>query len=372
MKALIVDDNAMNALFVRRLIEKIDNCEVMAFTNPIAVAEQLSDLDFDIALVDYMMPGMDGLELVREIRSHFKHLLVPIVMITAADEQAIRIDCIEGGVNDFLVKPIDPIELKARVRNLLALHSAQQTLEARGDELQIAVDKALQKIVSREEEIVWRLARATEGRDTDTGSHIVRMSTICRLIAEDLGFNREFHHSIQVAAQMHDIGKVHVPDSILFKPGPLTADERLIMQKHTLIGEEILFGSESALIQMGAEIAGTHHERWDGTGYPRQRAGSAIPITGRIAAVADVFDALVSPRPYKKPWVITDARDFIIGESGKHFDPQCVAAFARRFDAIAPIGAEAQQKATDRPPEQPRAVLEHDLQQAADGMRAAG
>lgn len=342
MKALIVDDNPTNALFVRRLVEKIDGCEALAFTDPVAVADQLEDLDFDIALIDYVMPGMDGLELVREIRSHFKHLLVPIIMISGADERALRIDCIEGGVNDFLLKPIDPIELKARVRNLYALYRAQRSLEARGDELQEAVDQAMRKIVAREEEIVWRLARATESRDTDTGSHIVRMSTVCRIIAEDLGFDREFCRSIQVAAQMHDIGKVHIPDSILFKPGPLTPEERAIMETHTTIGEEILAGSESALIQTAARIAGSHHEKWDGTGYPRRLAGTDIPITGRIAAVADVFDALVSPRPYKKPWPIADARDYIAKESGRQFDPGCVAAFLRRFDTIATVGAQAQ------------------------------
>lgn len=348
MKALIVDDNPTNALFMRRLVEKIDGCEAVAFTDPVAVAEQLEELEFDIALIDFVMPGMDGLELVREIRSHFKHLLVPIIMISGADERALRIDCIEGGVNDFLLKPIDPIELKARVRNLFALYSAQRSLEARGDELQAAVDQAMRKIVAREEEIVLRLARATESRDTDTGNHIVRMSTVCRIIAEDLGFDREFCRSIQVAAQMHDIGKVHIPDNILFKPGPLTPEERAIMETHTTIGEEILAGSDSLLIQTAAKIAGSHHEKWDGTGYPRRLAGTDIPITGRIAAVADVFDALVSPRPYKKPWAISEARDYIAKESGRQFDPGCVAAFLRRFDVIAPIGERAQMPEEDR------------------------
>jgi putative two-component system response regulator len=342
MKALIVDDNATNVLFLRRLVEAIDGCEALCFTDSLAVSSQLAELTFDIALIDYVMPGLDGLELVKAIRAHQRHALVPLVMITAQDERAVRIDCIKAGANDFLLKPVDPVEFKARVRNLLALHRAQTALAERGDELQVEVNRALKTLVKREEEIVWRLSRATEGRDFETGNHIMRMATVCRILAEELGHNRHFCHAIQVAAQMHDIGKVGIPDHILFKPGALTPDERAIMQTHTTIGEEILAGSESELIRIGAEIAATHHERWDGNGYPRRLAAADIPITGRIAAVADVFDALVSARPYKKPWTIAAARDLIVSERGKQFDATCVDAFIKRFDEIAVIGADAQ------------------------------
>jgi len=353
MKALVVDDNATNVMFLKRLVERIDGCEVLAFTDPLHVRDRLHLLEFDIALVDFVMPGLNGLGLVKAIRSHARHRLVPVVMVTAAEERAVRIDCIEAGVNDFLLKPIDPVELKARVRNLFALHRAQQALAERGDELQNEVDRALKTLVSREEEIVWRLSRATEGRDFETGNHIVRMASICRILSEDLGYGRDFCRSIQVAAQMHDIGKVGIPDQILFKPGPLTPEERTIMQTHTTIGEEILAGSEAPLIRIGAEIAATHHERWDGGGYPRGLTGIDIPITGRIAAVADVFDALVSERPYKKPWTVTEARDLILSERGKHFDADCVDAFNRRFNDIALIGLEARTD-TERYPQSPQ------------------
>jgi putative two-component system response regulator len=342
MRALIVDDNKTNVRLLQGLIEKIDGCEAIAFTDPLQVRTELPELAFDIALVDHVMPGLDGVQLVSEIRSHARHALVPLVMITAEDERAVRIHCIEAGVNDFLLKPIDPVEFKARVRNLLALHRAQQALAERGDELQIKVDRALKTLVSREEEIVWRLSRATEGRDFETGNHIMPMASICRILAEGLGQPRDFCRSIQVAAQMHDIGKVGIPDQILFKPGPLTTAERAIMQTHTTIGEEILAGSESLLIRIGAEIAGTHHERWDGAGYPRQLAGRDIPLTGRSSAVADVFDALVSARPYKRPWSIDAARDFIVQGRDLQIDATCVDVFIQRFDEIALIGSEAQ------------------------------
>lgn len=346
MKALIVDDHLTNVRFLARLVEKIDGCEALVFTDSVKVQERLHELDFDIALIDYVMPELDGLGLVKAIRADPRHALVPIVMITADDERAVRIHCIEAGANDFLLKPVDPVEFKARVLNLLALNRARQALAERGDELQMEVDRALETLVKREEEIVWRLSRATEGRDFETGNHIQRMASVCRILSEELGFDREFTHLIQVAAQMHDIGKVGISDQILFKPGPLTPQERAIMQTHTTIGEEILAGSDSHLIRIAAEIAATHHERWDGTGYPRRLSGEDIPITGRIAAVADVFDALMSLRPYKKPWTITAARDHIERERGKHFDPACVDAFLRRFDDIAAIATGAQ---TDGP-----------------------
>ena len=342
MKALIVDDNPTNVSLMQKLITRIDGCEAICFTDPVAAASALAELDFDLALVDYVMPDMDGVQFIQAVRALPRHAHVPIVMITTAEERAVRIEAIEAGANDFLSKPVDPVELKARVRNLLALRQAQRALADRAGVLQAEVNRAMRDLARREEEIVWRLSRATEGRDADTGSHIQRMSTICRLIAETLELPEETCHLIQVAAQMHDVGKVGIPDHILFKPGPLTPEERRVMQLHTTIGEEVLAGSESSLIQLAAKIAATHHEHWNGQGYPRGLIGEEIPLVGRIAAVADVFDALVSQRPYKKPWSIEDARGFIEQQRGKHFDPLCVDAFLKRFDEVVAIGRQAQ------------------------------
>ncbi len=337
MLALIVDDNPTNVMLLQRLVSKVDGCGAICFTDPVAAAAQLGAITFDIALIDYVMPGLDGLKLVQAIRSYSQHEHVPIVVVTSAEDRAVRIDVIEAGANDFLSKPIEVIEFKARVRNLLALRKSQLALSQHAELLQQEIDKAMRDLARREEEIVWRLSRATEVRDSDTGSHIVRMSSICRIIAEEIGLDDKACRLIQVASQMHDIGKVGIPDTILFKPGKLTSDERAIMQKHTTVGESILAGSESELIRTAAEIAATHHERWDGTGYPRRLAGAAIPIAGRLAAVADVFDALISERPYKAPWSLEEAHAFIVAQAGYQFDPICVEAFERRFSEIAAV-----------------------------------
>ncbi|MDR3374841.1 MAG: response regulator [Ancalomicrobiaceae bacterium] len=346
MQALIVDDNATNIALLQCLIAKIDHCQSIGFTDPSEALQRLPELDFDIALVDFVMPKVDGLELVRAIRALPRHAHVPIVMITTAEDRDVRIETLTAGANDFLAKPIDPVELRARVVNLLALRKAQQKLEQRAGFLEVEIDKALKVLVEREEEIVWRLSRATEGRDPETGGHIRRMGLTCRILAEELGLDADICRAIPVAAQMHDIGKVGIPDNILFKPGPLTPEERAVMQTHAMLGEEILSGSDALLVRIGAEIAGSHHEHWNGKGYPRGLAGEAIPIPGRIAAVADVFDALISERPYKRAWTLEAARDYVVSERGRQFDPACVDAFLRRYDEI--VNLEAPASATPR------------------------
>jgi len=197
-------------------------------------------------------------------------------------------------------------------------------------------------IAEREEEIILRLSRAAEFRDSDTGAHIIRMAQYCRILAEGLGMDHNQCRLIYLAAPMHDVGKIGVRDAVLLKAGRLTAEERVEIEKHTLYAEEILSGSSSPLIELGREIAVTHHERWDGAGYPRGLRGHEIPVCGRIAAVADVFDALTSERPYKSAWSTERAREFIAEGSGKQFDPQCVAAFENRWEAVLSVYRSAQ------------------------------
>ena len=196
------------------------------------------------------------------------------------------------------------------------------------------VSQATRALMEREEEIIYRLSLAAEYRDSETGSHIARMARYCLLIAEGLGLDPEDCRTLYLAAPMHDIGKIAVADSILLKPGKLTAEERAVMEYHTLHGYKILSGSKSPLIRVAAEIAVSHHERWDGTGYPNRLKGTDIPLFGRMAAIADVFDALTSERPYKAAWSPEKARASIIEASGTHFDPDCVAAFLACWDEI--------------------------------------
>jgi response regulator RpfG family c-di-GMP phosphodiesterase len=204
------------------------------------------------------------------------------------------------------------------------------------------IRQAYGAISDREAELIFRLSRATEKRDNETGEHIVRMAGLCRLVGEGLGLEESEVEALHRAAPLHDVGKIGVPDEILFKPGKLDPDERREMEKHTTYGHEILRGSESDLIRLAAEIAWSHHERWDGTGYPRGLKGNDIPLGGRIAAVADVCDALASERPYKRAWTLAEVRAYLVEHSGTQFDPTCVEGLLRRWDDVERVYAKAE------------------------------
>ena len=334
---LMVDDNMTNLVLVRHLVTRMEGCEALAFTDPAAALAALAETEVDIVLVDYRMPEIDGVTFIRRMRQMPRHEHVPVVMVTTVDERDVLIEALEAGATDFLTKPLEPIEFKVRLRNLLALRGAQKRLAERAARLDEEVAEKTRELIEREREIVWRLSKATERRDTDTGDHIARMSRICGIVAEALGLPDEERGLIEIAAQMHDVGKVGIPDEILFKPGPLTPEERKVMETHTELGWNILEGSQSRLLQLAADIAVSHHERWDGAGYPRGLKGEEIPLAGRITALSDVFDALMSVRPYKPAWPLEKARAFIVEGTGKHFDPACVEAFFSRWDEIVAI-----------------------------------
>ena len=342
---LMVDDNMTNLVLVRQLVSRIEGCEALAYSDPVEALALLETREVDIVLVDYMMPEIDGIEFIRRMRAIPHQILVPVVMVTTADERAVCLEALKAGATDFLTKPLEPVEFKVRMRNLLALSGAQKALAERAAALDVQVAEKTRELEAREREIIWRLTKATERRDTDTGDHIARMSRICAILADELGLPKSEVALIELASQMHDIGKVGIPDDILFKPGLLTPEERKVMETHTYLGWNILEGSESRLLQIAADIAVSHHEKWDGTGYPKGLAGEAIPLCARITALADVFDALMSVRPYKPAWPLEKARSLIEENNGRHFDPACVAAFFRRFDEIVAIAGTVQSEA---------------------------
>jgi two-component system, response regulator RpfG len=249
-------------------------------------------------------------------------------------EKSVRYDALEAGATAFLTRPIDQIECRTSCRNLLKLHEQQSIIQDRADWLARQVEVATQQIVSREHETLLRLAKAGEYRDEVTGNHVVRMAKYSREIGEALSLSDKECDEIEYAAPMHDIGKIGIKDEILLKPGQFEDHEWAIMQEHTRIGHAILSNSQSRYIQTGSIIALNHHERFDGSGYPNGLSGKDIPLVARIVAVADVYDALVSPRPYKSAWSTEDAQDYLHKHAGSQFDPICVEAFFERLENI--------------------------------------
>jgi len=334
----IVDDNDTNLMLFEQIVRRVDgNVSIACYPDPLAALADCSRQMADLVLVDYMMPGIDGHEFVRRMRAMPGGRTVPIVMITAAADRSVRQTALELGVTDFLTKPVDPSEMRVRVTNLLDLRRNHLRLRDQNRWLAEEVRNATRAVLEREEELIVRLAKAAEFRDPETGSHIVRMSHYSRLIATGLGLVGDLCDLIFKSAPMHDIGKLGTPDVILLKPGRLDDSEMEVMRQHPVIGHAILSGSSSQLIQLGAEIAITHHEKFDGSGYPYGIKGESIPISGRIVAVADVFDALTSRRPYKPAWEIERAKAFLIENAGHHFDPRCVEVFLAAWEQILDI-----------------------------------
>lgn len=334
MRIFLIDDSRSMIAAMQLALASLEGVRVTAFLEPRDALKHLVSDHPDLILVDYSMPIMTGIDVIREVRATPETASVPVIMVTSNTESGLKMAAMEAGATEFLNKPFDQSELKIRVLNLLSIRAEQRKLALQAEELQRKFDEAMARVERREEEIIWRLSRAIGCRDGETGQHLDRVAVIARMIAEELGFDKRQSREIFLASPLHDVGKLAVKDAILLKPGRLTVEEFTDMQKHTEFGQEILKNSSSELIRTAERIAASHHEKWDGTGYPQGLKGTAIPIEARIVAVADVFDALCSERPYKKAWPLQNALQEIMASSGKHFDPSCVAAFTRRWSQI--------------------------------------
>jgi len=333
-RVLIVDDTELNLLLLSTLVNRLPQAQAHGFSDPVKALAFARETRVDLVVVDFMMPEMDGLQFIDEFRRIAGASSVPVLMVTANDDRAVRYRALESGADDFLSKPVDHLEFLARTKNLLKLSDATRKLTDQAAWLAESVRKATQEVRERERETVMCLAKAAEHRDADTGMHILRMSHYSRLIARELQMSESDQELLLNAAAMHDIGKVAIPDRVLLKPGKLDADELVLMQRHATLGYELLRGSTSPLLQAGAAIALGHHEKFDGSGYPQGLMGEAIPIFSRIVAVADVFDALSSDRPYKRAWPIEAAAQYLRANSGSHFDPGCVDAFLSAWPEV--------------------------------------
>jgi putative two-component system response regulator len=329
-RILYVDDDAPVRNLAQRILERRGyRCDVAA-----GAAEATACLagdDYAVVLTDVDMPGQSGLELLKEVR--WSHPALAVVMVTAYDRAELYEAALDLGCYGYILKPYEASELVIGVAG--ALRRRRLELEARGSLARLeeavavrtaALERSTAALARSQTETIRRLSRALEWRDSLTGEHVERVSELCDLVARHLGLGAHERELIRVASPLHDVGKIGVPDRILRKPGPLTRAERAAVERHPQIGYEILGGSDSELLEHAATISLTHHERWDGTGYPRRLAGAAIPLAGRVVAVADVFDALTSDRPYRAALPYERALALITGARGLQFDPDVVDA----------------------------------------------
>lgn len=356
-RVMIVDDEPVNIKVVRKYLKMAGYSDIIETSRASSTLSMVAEQSPDILLLDIMMPEVSGLDILERLRETESGRNIPVVILTAMDDPETKARALDLGASDFLAKPVDPLELTARVRNTLQMKRNQDALRNHAEQLDRLVAKRTAELEHSRLEVIHCLGRAAEFRDNDTGHHVVRVGRYAGLIAKELGLEKETVELIEHAAPLHDAGKIGIPDSILLKPGRLDPDEFEIIRKHceygqrivgnlpqsewkefsahTEVGEKIMDVGTSPILQMAASIAATHHEKWDGTGYPCGLAGEDIPLEGRITAVADVFDALSSARPYKEAFPLEQCMRILEEGRGQHFDPTVLDAFfACRDDVI--------------------------------------
>ena len=338
-RILIVDDEKRNRMLLKRLMEEEGYITEEAADGKLAL-EQVAKFSPDLILLDAMMPGMDGFEVAMQLKSDEKTVGIPVIMVTALDDQVAREKALSRGIEEFITKPIKANEIQIRVRNLLRLKVANDVLKNHNQLLDEKVKARTQRLQASFEESILLLMRASEYRDDETGGHVQRISQYCKSLAEMLGMDKVFCRTIFLASTMHDIGKIGIPDYVLLKPGGFEPEEWAIMQSHTTIGAEILKVNEksSSYIKMGKNIALYHHEKWDGSGYPKGLKGKDIPLSARIMNICDVYDALRSERPYKKAFDHKKTMDIIEHGDEKikkeHFDPNIKEKFVANHEVF--------------------------------------
>lgn len=335
-KILIVDDELSNVKLLEQMLHQRGYSSVSVCTDPHEGLKKYEEWRPDLVLLDLNMPGMDGFQFLKRVQMD-EEIPPPILILTANTSNEIRVRALLAGAMDFITKPFNVIEALARIKNMLDVRLLHNRVRQQNQLLDEKVRERTQQLVDTRLEVIQRLGRAAEYRDNETGMHVIRMSKFSALLAEANGMTPEECDLILNASPMHDIGKIGIPDRILLKPGRLTPEEWEVMKTHATIGAEILSGSSSELMKMAESIALTHHEKWDGSGYPASLKGEDIPIEGRIVAICDVFDALTSDRPYKKAWTVEEAVAELEKCAGQHFDPNLVAKFKTILDEVREI-----------------------------------
>ncbi len=342
-RVLIINESREQLTVLRKVLAGLPgSVHIESFTSPHRALNWAHRHSVDLVISNYNTPFMDGIETTHRLRHLPSYSHTPILLLTSLRERFVRYRALEAGVTDFLSRPIDPVACHSRCTNLLHMGRFQQALEAENLRLAMETHSAARRLWEHENEILLRLARAGEYRDEGTGNHVLRMARYSRVLAETLGLSKTDCATIEQAAPMHDIGKVGIPDLILLKSGKLDASERQLMQTHARIGYEILRESPSECLQLGATVALHHHESYNGKGYPEGLGGEEIPLAARIVAVADVYDALISVRPYKAAWSQQSAVDYLLSQRGKQFDPDCVDAFHSHLGELTSLSLKAE------------------------------
>ncbi len=341
-RILIVDDQPYNIALLRMILKEAGYTNLDSTVDPREALPLYLANRPDIVLLDLQMPHIDGFGVMAQLRD-VEGDIIPVLVLTAETDPEVRYRALKSGARDFLNKPFDKIETLSRIRNLIEVNLQHKRIRAYNEELEQKVLERTTELRNTQLEIIHRLGHAAEYKDNETGYHIIRMSLYCGIMGSALGMQPDEVETLKRASPMHDVGKIGIPDRVLLKPGKLDPDEWTIMKTHAAIGADLLAGSNSPLIQLASIIALTHHEKWDGSGYPRGLKGSAIPLSGRICAVCDVFDALTSERPYKKAWTVEDAMAELHAGAGKHFDPDLIAVFAGILPQILEIRAQYQE-----------------------------
>ncbi|UCH27253.1 MAG: response regulator [Trueperaceae bacterium] len=328
MKVLVVDDDEANLVLLERYLRDFGFNRIVTMQDPREVVEVYCKERPDLLLIDYRMPHLDGLALLQSLQEHIaKDEYVPVVMLSVDQRPEIRMKALASGAKDFLKKPLDAAEARLRIQNLLETRDLHRRLEQQKVLLEKMVSERTEKLEHAQIEMAIRLARAAEYRDDDTGEHIWRVARLSALVAEEMGLPEAKVELILRASRLHDVGKIAIPDGILLKSGNLTPEEFELVKTHTTVGAHLLSGGHSSLIKMAETIALTHHERWDGKGYPHGLKAEEIPIESRILAVADSFDALTQDRHHRMAFSTTEAVEEIERQRGQQFDPEVVDAF---------------------------------------------
>lgn len=332
MPILIVDDDEANLAVLRSILTRAGYQQVHTVQDPRRAVERFRELRPDLVVLDYHMPGLDGLGVLEALRPHGSDDL-PVVILTADERPSLREAALEAGARDFLAKPVRQAEVLARLRNLLEARALHTRLADENERLEGLVRDRTHELELAQLETLTRLARVAEFRDEEAGGHVWRVARGAGLLARELGLDEAWSLLLVRAARLHDVGKIAIPDGILMKSGPLTPEEMAVVRTHPVVGHRLLDGGRSPVIRMAARIALTHHERWDGGGYPHGLAGEAIPLEGRIVAAMDAFDVMTYDRRHQAAVAPATAMEELERQAGQQFDPEVVVAARALLDA---------------------------------------